>query len=691
MDVYEPAYVTNFSGAVNCLSAVSWSPHNKLCAISSEALRVLGCPCAPSEGGNPLQFDKACIEKLKEPFDLSAVPHDVLLQSLDIDSRHALMMDVTLSPDSANASLLHKTYHRALWSPLHLGGKRRCLLATLTRDHRIQVWNERSQTHWVCLAEPSQLHLDWATERWSEAPPAPESHSANTSSTARALDLLAECRKRSYSVAALEITWSHLIEEEGSEPYALLLEVTRGGVLLVWKVPSLTDSPSLQVELLKEEQTNIMRAARLCWQKTSSTSGLLVAGSDDGSVTLRTLVLGGEDKKVVQLGEALCVWQSDGIPAQHVVCKRDGEGDKYLVCVAKSRFLLCFQVAADVGRGEVQLLQSSFTRDACESPVTALDVCPSGKHSLHLVVCTMKGDMVNVYVDSDLNFSAAKLHIELPWMLQPVGLAFSPRAVYLVVFYHVITIVYENRVREPLQLMIYNWMGIDEVCNILLEGARRGGPREQLADAPDCLDRVHAYACSKGALPEALTEYVREALAPDMLEQLPSFGLQLICFLKRITTFLGKSTELEEAASRARAELLRRHISAVAKSCDPTRLSDRQKMSLRQFHRWLTSPGTPADKSTAQVFASGPLADVVVVATEAEGVERCPICEDAVFLRELSHGVCGQSHRFGRCMNSLLVCDSVPPRRCTTCDTFAHRTPIWPGDTCCLYCGKGLT
>lgn len=688
MDIYEPAYVTNFSGAVNCASAITWSPHNKLCAITSEGIRVLGCPCAPSEGGNPLQFDKACIENPKEPFDVSTVPHDVLLQNLDIDTRHALMMDMTLSPDSCNASLLHKTYHRALWSPLHLGGQRRCLLATLTRDHRIQVWNERSQGHWYCLAEPSKQHLDRANEQWSKSPPPPK---GGTSSAARALDLLNICKERSYSVAALEIAWSHLIEEEGTEPFALLVEVTRGGLLLVWKVPTLTDDPSLEVELLKEEQTNIMRAARLFWQKTSNTSGLLVAGSDDGSVTLRTVTLCGEDKKEVALGDPLCVWQSDGLPAQHVVSKRDGEEDRYLVSAAKSRFLLCFQVAVDVGQGEVRLLQSSFTRDACESPITAFDVCPSSKHSLHLVVCTMKGDMVNVFVDSDLNFSAEKLHIELPWMLQPMGLALSRRAVYLVVFYHVITIVYENRVREPLQVMMYNWMGIDEVCNILLEGARSGGSNEQLADAPDCLDRVHAYTCSKGALPGALLEYVREASTPETMEQLPSFGLQLICFLRRITTFLARPAELDEAASSARAELLRRHISTVAKTCDPAQLSDRQKVSLRQFHRWLAISGMPADERVAQLFVSEPLASVVATATKEEGVEKCPICDDAVFLKELSHGVCGQSHRFGRCMNSLLVCDSVPPRRCTTCDTFAHRKPIWPGDTVCLFCGKGLT
>lgn len=126
MNIYEPAYVANFTGAANCYSAVSWSPHNKICAITNEAVRVLGSPCSPIESGYPLQLNKAMILNPDKPFDIATTPYDDELKHLSTDDRHALMLDITLSPDSANA-VLHKTYHRALWSPIHLGGKNRSL------------------------------------------------------------------------------------------------------------------------------------------------------------------------------------------------------------------------------------------------------------------------------------------------------------------------------------------------------------------------------------------------------------------------------------------------------------------------------------------------------------------------------------------------------------------------------------
>ncbi|KAH7966585.1 hypothetical protein HPB49_017889 [Dermacentor silvarum] len=388
-----------------------------------------GSPCSPSESGYPLQFNKARIPNPDKPFDIATTPYDGKLENLDVDDRHSLMMDITLSPDSANA-VLHKTYHRALWSPMHLGGKNRCLLATLTRDHRIQIYHERIEAHWDCLAEPSQVHYERAKESWTR-PSRQKKSEKPAEYSKRVFDLLKE---RSYSVAALEIVWSHLIESDDAKSFALLMEVTRGGQLLVWKVPALTDGQSFEVELLKEEKTNIMRAGRLCWHKTSKTSGLLVAGSDDGSVTLQAITLcSGEDEKV-RLGEPLALWESDGRPAQHAVCTRS-EGDSCLVCVAKGRFLYCFRVTADADTGRAQLLHSTVIRNACVSSVTALDKCPSNKHDLHLLVCTMNAEIVNVYIDSNLNFNIEKLHIELPWMLQPVGLAVSPNGIYFASFY----------------------------------------------------------------------------------------------------------------------------------------------------------------------------------------------------------------------------------------------------------------
>lgn len=688
MNIFEPAYVANFAGAANCFSAVSWSPHNKLCAITNEAIRVLGSPCSPSESGYPLQFNKARIPNPDKPFDIATTPYDRKLENLDVDDRHSLMMDITLSPDSANA-VLHKTYHRALWSPMHLGGKNRCLLATLTRDHRIQIYHERIEAHWDCLAEPSQVHYERAKESWT--PPSRQKKSEKPAEySKRVFDLLKE---RSYSVAALEIVWSHLIESDDAKSFALLMEVTRGGQLLVWKVPALTDGQSFEVELLKEEKTNIMRAGRLCWHKTSKTSGLLVAGSDDGSVTLQTVTLcSGEDEKV-QLSEPLALWESDGRPAQHAVCTRS-EGDSCLVCVAKGRFLYCFRVTADADTGRAQLLHSTVIRNACVSSVTALDKCPSNKHDLHLLLCTMNAEIVNVYIDSNLNFNIEKLHIELPWMLQPVGLAVSPNGIYFAAFYHITTMVHENTVKEPLQLMIYNRRDAADVSELLLSEARKHSTTTdvQLVNFADCLDRIHSYSCGKADLLEELKLYMTDVCALESLDNVSRFGLQLFCFLKRMEGTVTKSTELDQHLTRAHMELLRRHIVATVSTCNASQLTEPQKTSLRLFCNWLTTSGVEPREQISQLFTSSePLASVVASAVEGGLIfEECAICGDGIPFRELSHGTCGQGHRFGRCINSLLVCNGTPPRWCSICQQFQQRKIIWPDGTICLYCGKGL-
>ncbi|XP_075744673.1 uncharacterized protein LOC119178077 isoform X2 [Rhipicephalus microplus] len=618
MNIHEPAYVANFTGAANCYSAVTWSPDNKIGAITNEAVRVLGSPCSPHESNYPLQLNKAMIPNPEEPFDIATTPYDSDLADLDVDDRHALMMDITLSPDSANA-VLHKTYHRAMWSPVHLGGKNRCILATLTRDHRVQIWMESTEACWECLAEPSQLHYDRAKESWTS--PRKRNPLERASAYSKCVfDLL---RERSYSVAAL---------------------------------------------------------------------GILVAGSDDGSVTLRTVALCSGDEKV-RLGEPLVLRESDGRPAQHVVCARSKE-DSYLVCVAKGRILYCFRVTVDADSGRAQLLHSAFTRDACVSFVTALDKCPSDEHDLHVLACTMNAEIVNVRIDNDLNFNIDKISIELPWMLQPVGLAVSPNGVYFAMLYNITTMVHESIIKEPLQLMIYNRTDVADVSKLLLSKARTDSTTTdiQLTNILDCLDRIQSYSCGKANLPEELKVYMTDVSAVGSLEKISRFGLQLFCFLKKVEGTLNKSTEPDQDFTWACMELMRRHILAVVSDCNEGQLTDPQKSSLRLFYNWLSTTGVETQERISRLFATEPVASAV--ASVAGGglvvFEECPICEDAIPFQDLNNGTCGQGHRFGRCVNSMLVCSQTPMRYCSTCQQCAQRKSVWPDGEVCLYCGKWL-
>lgn len=73
--------------------------------------------------------------------------------------------------------------------------------------------------------------------------------------------------------------------------------------------------------------------------------------------------------------------------------------------------------------------------------------------------------------------------------------------------------------------MIYNLMEMDLVCTTLLSLANEASCKATLSGFVDCLDRVRAYSSSKGSLPEALDNFLKENR--DRVEELSPFGLQL--------------------------------------------------------------------------------------------------------------------------------------------------------------------
>ncbi|CAN8021730.1 unnamed protein product [Ixodes persulcatus] len=699
MNIYDPAYVTNFTGLVNAHAAVSWSPHNRISVITNEAVRILSSPCSPSESGYPLHLEKMCIDNPVEPLDLTTIKHENMISYLDTDQRHCLMLDTTMCPGTSNSDL-HRTYHRALWSPLHLEGRNRCLLATLTLDHRLQLWRENAFGQWLCVAEPSAAYFAMAKARWKSQDWASVRGTMRTGMT-MALEQFELLRQRSHAVAALEMSWSHLFEPPHERPFALLVEATRSGLLLFWKVQRVDRRGSFDLKLLREEQTNLTRAARLCWQKTSADSGFLVLGSNDGTINLLPLKLGGSDELVV--GAWLNLWEDDLIPAQHALCKACSN-NTYLVCVAKGRFLLCFRVAQDdQAEPSLSLKGSNFTKEACESHITAFDQCPSTEWELHLLACTMSGHIMEVKVNKELEFTNEKLNIELPWMLQPVGLNISPNGIFMAIFYHIATPYNYNVIREPLQLTIYNLAPVELACQQLLSRAAQQGSEGGLCSLVDCLDRVHSFASSTSALPQPLEDFVRESR--EHLSKLSSFGLKLFSFLTRINVSLSKGEESD--VSRTNEEVLWRHVSAVIENCNAESLDARQVRSLRHFANWMALTNrTPNKRLGILLEAAGhPQAETTTATppplpsskTKAEdersesGVESCPICDCGVLMENLDSWECLNHHKWGRCMHSLLVCDESPNRRCVPCGLLSHRTPVWTDDDpLCLFCDTML-
>lgn len=69
--------------------------------------------------------------------------------------------------------------------------------------------------------------------------------------------------------------------------------------------------------------------------------------------------------------------------------------------------------------------------------------------------------------------------------------------------------------------------------------------------------------------------------------------------------------------------------------------------------------------------------------------EKCPICEEDVSIQNFREGLCPKNHRFGRCINSLLLCDliSIKYELCKLCGRSLYSVPnIWQNYVECLFC-----
>ncbi|KAH8009483.1 hypothetical protein HPB51_018003 [Rhipicephalus microplus] len=230
--------------------------------------------------------------------------------------------------------------------------------------------------------------------------------------------------------------------------------------------------------------------------------------------------------------------------------------------------------------------------------------------------------------------------------------------------------------------MIYNRTDVADVSKLLLSKARTDSTTTdiQLTNILDCLDRIQSYSCGKANLPEELKVYMTDVSAVGSLEKISRFGLQLFCFLKKVEGTLNKSTEPDQDFTWACMELMRRHILAVVSDCNEGQLTEPQKSSLRLFYNWLSTTGVETQERISRLFAPEPVASAVASVAGGELIvfEECPICEDAIPFQDLNNGTCGQGHRFGRCVNSMLVCSQTPMRYCSTCQQCAQRKSVWP-------------
>ncbi|GBM03810.1 hypothetical protein AVEN_231288-1 [Araneus ventricosus] len=149
--------VQNFAlpGEVIRKFALDWSADNKIAVCTSKSIFILNSYCSPVEIGFPPPLHKQVIKAPDQPMQLNPIyippnPYKYVKSSKDRENLYQILMDHTLNPTPSERAEAFRSFRCCKWSPKGAAGTGRCLLATLTMDHRLALYEE-IEKEWKCI------------------------------------------------------------------------------------------------------------------------------------------------------------------------------------------------------------------------------------------------------------------------------------------------------------------------------------------------------------------------------------------------------------------------------------------------------------------------------------------------------------------------------------------------------------
>lgn len=137
----------------------------------------------------------------------------------------------------------------------------------------------------------------------------------------------------------------------------------------------------------------------------------------------------------------------------------------------------------------------------------------------------------------------------------------------------------------------------------------------------------------------------------------------------------GRSDQLKKALDFLEDLIFDSHVREVLLKISKLkhlRFTDSQSQSLFNLVTWAKRKNLP-----------------IPVIKVQELQESCPICQAPIQIDSIKDARCPNKHRFGRCANSLLICDSFKVKydKCRICGKHLYAIPyVWREYCHCLYC-----
>ncbi|GFY59455.1 uncharacterized protein TNIN_241931 [Trichonephila inaurata madagascariensis] len=728
----------NLPGEISCRFALDWSSDNKIAVCTSKTIYVLNSFCSPVETGFPFPLHKQVIQIPDEAMQLNPAyvpsnPYRFIHSEEDRENVYSVMMDHSLSSTPTERTEVFRSFRCCKWSPKGAAGSGRCLLATLTMDHRLALYEEYDK-EWKCICDMTELlkkemvperahnisesrqNKSFRRKKKRESKHRTRSKKASyhedTDEDEEEFDDEDPCNfskhmnyekliNETYKYAPIEITWTGMFSgtpnsmNEKSYEFCFLIVAMKSGHIQFWKVSA---SEGRVISLLYEWDTGLGLVTTLSWQQTSLIAGFLMCGSIKGILAFLpvAVVMDPEEEPKIAVKNMCKIWdEEDMVPVDHIAVLKIALR-KY-ACVAVKQY-------AVIGCEIILTEDSIFIRNVGHAfglhklPITGMAVLDARSiPQYRVLMSTMEGKLIEVKItlgEEEINFQHDLIPIDLDLnnaMIQ--GLALSSNGFLCGLILN--TAVYYDHLekKEPLQFAMYVTKPVDEIFGKLKNMLKPQvsflpATSTDITNHSDYLDIIRITLATGAALPKWLTDFMEND--PTTYENCSTTELYFKRFiLQAYASGLAVAAPtlkgpLELKLYAVEAIIMRNYISKIFRSCQDNLdlLSPGQGQSLLLMADWLFKEfHMPVESLYSALGCETPSDPESLPARET-----CDICKTDVKLDNIKVGQCSKNHQFARCCQSLLLCDIVPYNQCPSCKSVALKN-LWNFDSYCTYCG----
>lgn len=679
----------SFTGSVCHPNCVSWSDDNKLVVCIEKGVYVMSTNHIPFESDYPLTFHQQGISAFQEILIFDVKVNRALLHSkLPTDDEHAMMLDHTISPLTANASHF-LTFKSAHWSPVGVIDEGCCILAVLTMDHRLILYREVGNK-WSSLIDLSVKFYNQHKEIW-------EKDKQEESTETRDISfMLQQMKERTYKLAAINMTWtqkfSSLAVSTSDEniTFCFLIVAMKSGHIIFWKVVSVE-----MIEVVAEWDSKLGYISSLCWQQTHHNSGFLILGANSGRIVLLPVWITAEGGEL-EFGENEAIWIDEDLISVSQILVMKQSDSSYIVVATKDIYLISCEVIVQesdvivrkIGhiKGHYSLSATGLCRRGNEVPHSKLALTSRDGRTIALSV---KNSIQNITIDQE----EILVDVEID-KLAPQGICCSRNGTLFAVLYN-IPIMYDCHVtREPLKLVIFTMTSLKEIASNLVKcsdsNVRNTSICNQFSQLFDYLDSLHAHLALGFSIPPILEDLI--LCDVKSLDKQRLIRLQLIRHMAKVLLLTLSSSDeqckkIKERLEMVESLIMRQHIFTIIGKFQNKlmELSDRQKQSMLLMNDWL--------RKQFNMVVQNIYPNLGEKIPESPNLipcrEKCRICKEEVPLEKIQYGECPKSHKFGRCCKSLLLCDSNY-QKCKSCKILCSSPAVWYPDPFCTFCNDAI-